>query len=156
MGNKMGNKMKIKLSKKQWQEAGIRAGWIKKSQMIPDDGFADGGNPYPDDEMDIMNAKIKMGDKVKLVDDVLPQHSRSVPAYMGYTTEQFRWRDTLKKLKGQVGFVERVFPNSDHVNVQFGETLIGIESSMLEKVNENSFTPEMTSIMDEEGTEGLQ
>ena len=46
--------MKIKLSKKQWELVGKKAGWIKKAQIIPDDGIADGGEPYTDEEMDLM------------------------------------------------------------------------------------------------------
>jgi len=30
---------------------------LKISQIIPDDGFADGGEPYTDDEMDLMNSQ---------------------------------------------------------------------------------------------------
>ena len=43
--------MKIKISKNTWEEAGKRAGWMNQSQIIPDDGIADGGTPYTDEEM---------------------------------------------------------------------------------------------------------
>lgn len=76
----------------------------------------------------------KVGDKVKLRIDVLKRHSRSVPAHAGYSTEQFAWRATLDKLEGQVGTIERTFPHSRHVNVQFPGTLIGIDSTELEGV----------------------
>lgn len=46
--------MKIKISKSQWQLIGKKAGWIKEAQVIPDDGYADGGEPYTDEEMDLM------------------------------------------------------------------------------------------------------
>ena len=45
--------MKIKLSKSQWQEIGKKAGWMKVAQIIPDDGIADGGEPYTNEEMDL-------------------------------------------------------------------------------------------------------
>jgi len=47
---------KIKLSKKEWKAIGKQAGWIK-ANIIPDDGMADGGEPYTDEEMDIMEPK---------------------------------------------------------------------------------------------------
>lgn len=49
--------MKIKLSKSQWQFIGKRAGWSKKSQTIHDDGFADGGEAYTDEEIDLMETQ---------------------------------------------------------------------------------------------------
>jgi len=74
------------------------------------------------------------GDRVKLVSDVLQRHSRSIPAYMGYTTAQFRWRDLLRSLEGKTGVVTRVFPNSTHVNVNFDGVMIGINHTELETV----------------------
>lgn len=76
----------------------------------------------------------KKGDIVKLRDDVLRRHARSVPAHMGYTREQFKWRDTLDKLAGKSGKIERIFPNSKHVNVDFDGHLIGIDATELVKV----------------------
>ncbi len=73
-----------------------------------------------------------VGSNVKLREDVLQRHARSVPAHMGYTREQFAWRDTLRKLKGQTGIVSRLFEGSKHVNVDFGETCIGIDWTELE------------------------
>jgi hypothetical protein len=43
--------VKIKISKSKWEEAGKKAGWTKQSKTIPDDGFADGGEPYTPEEM---------------------------------------------------------------------------------------------------------
>lgn len=71
------------------------------------------------------------GNKVKLRSDALDRHSRSVPAHAGYTREQFSWRDTLGSLKGKTGVIDRTFPDSQHVNVKFGKTLIGINKSEL-------------------------
>jgi len=45
--------MKITLSKSQWEEVGKVAGWMKTA-LIKDDGYADGGEPYTDEEMDLM------------------------------------------------------------------------------------------------------
>lgn len=73
-----------------------------------------------------------IGSKVKLRDDALQRHSRSVPAHLGYTKEQFAWRDTLRKLKGQTGTVSRPFDNSKHVNVDFDGVCIGIDFTELE------------------------
>lgn len=77
---------------------------------------------------------IKKGTRVKLREDVLQRHSRSVPAHLGYTREQFAWRDTLRKLKSKTGVVGRTFHDSKHVNVAFGKTLIGINDTELIKV----------------------
>ena len=79
---------------------------------------------------------MKVGDKVKLRGDVLQRHSKSVPAHRGYTPEQFKWRDILRKLKGKIGRIQRVFPNSNHVNVQFKNILIGIDKTELVKVKQ--------------------
>jgi hypothetical protein len=43
-------KTRITLSKKEWKEIGRTAGWI-----TPDDGYADGGQPYTDGELDFYN-----------------------------------------------------------------------------------------------------
>jgi hypothetical protein len=75
--------------------------------------------------------QIRQGSIVKLRKDVLLRHARSVPAHLGFTKEQFRWRDILKELEGKIGVVERTFPNSGHVNVRFGNTLIGINKKEL-------------------------
>lgn len=72
--------------------------------------------------------------KVKLREDVLIRHSRSVPAHLGYTHEQFVWRDLLRKLKGKKGKIMRTFPESSHVNVKFGKKLIGLNYKELELI----------------------
>jgi hypothetical protein len=68
-----------------------------------------------------------VGSKVKLRVDVLQRHSRSVPCHMGYTPEQFAWRERIRKLEGQVSTVSRLFENSKHVNVDFESGCIGID-----------------------------
>ena len=75
----------------------------------------------------------KVGDSVYLKPDVLQSHARSVPAHAGYTREQFAWRDTLGKLENKKGKIQRVFENSDHVNVDFDGELIGINQKELIK-----------------------
>jgi hypothetical protein len=50
--------MKIKLSKVQWEMIGKKAGW-RKAQTIPSDGYTDGGEPYTDEEMDLMEKQDK-------------------------------------------------------------------------------------------------
>ena len=81
----------------------------------------------------IKRSYIKKGSTVKLRTDVLVKHARGVPSHAGYTHAQFQWRDTLRKLKGKTGKVTRTFKTSEHVNVQFGKTLIGINKSQLRK-----------------------
>lgn len=84
---------------------------------------------------------LKVNDQVRLRADVLERHSRTVPA--GYTTEQFRWRDTLAKLAGKIGTISRVFEGSKHVNVDFRweedeiplGTVIGIDWTELVKIH---------------------
>jgi len=49
----------IKISKNQWKAAGRKAGWMKTSQITPDDGYADGGESYTDEEMDLMENTFK-------------------------------------------------------------------------------------------------
>jgi len=81
--------------------------------------------------------KFTKGDKAKLRKDVLVRHSKSIPAHAGYATEGFRWRETLAKLKGKVGTIERTFP-SGHVNLEFRDgTIIGIDDSELVKVSKS-------------------
>ncbi len=76
---------------------------------------------------------IKVGMKVMLRDDVLQRHAATVPARFGFTPEQFEWRKTLKSLEGKTGKIQRTFPDSKHVNVQFGKTLIGIDKTELKR-----------------------
>lgn len=82
-----------------------------------------------------MKNPFKIGDKVKLRDDVLQRHSRSIPAHAGYTTEQHQWRDTLTKLSGEIGTVSRLFDNK-HTNVDFPTACIGIDYTDLVPVSE--------------------
>lgn len=81
--------------------------------------------------IDFINEKhdLQVGDKVKLHPEALLRHAKSVPAHAGYSKEQFAWRDVLNKLEGKVGTIERLFPNSNHVNVEFEDgQLIGIDA----------------------------
>ena len=61
--------MKIKLSKNQWEAMGKKAGWMKSAQIIPDDGIADGGTPYTNEEMDLMQNKEEKKAKIRLLKD---------------------------------------------------------------------------------------
>lgn len=79
----------------------------------------------------------KVGDRVQLRSDVLLRHSKSVPAHLGYTKEQFSWRATLDNLEGKTGVVQRIFPNSNHINIDFNGYLIGINKSELVKIKDN-------------------
>lgn len=65
---------------------------------------------------------------VQLREDVLQRHSRSVPAHAGFSTQQFAWRDTLRKYLRTSGVITRVFDKS--VNVRFPDGVtIGINTS---------------------------
>lgn len=139
-------KRKIKISKKEWESMGRTAHWLDTPKMMP------GQEPYSEEEYknlqglvsdaadgdpgeldEPINKPLGLGDPVKLKEDVLLQHSKSVPAHMGYTKEQFAWRKTLNELEGKVGEITRVFPNSKHVNVDFDGHLIGIDIDQLER-----------------------
>jgi len=73
----------------------------------------------------------KVGDKVKLRKDTLVRYSRSVPAHMGYTHEQFQWRAALDKYQNRIGTITRVF-DSGSVNVTFRDkNTIGIDQAEL-------------------------
>jgi hypothetical protein len=75
----------------------------------------------------------EVGDHVVLKLDVLQRHSRSVPPQVGYTTGQFAWRETLQRLNGQIGTIERLFDKNLHVNVKFADgTLLGINRTELQ------------------------
>lgn len=78
---------------------------------------------------------MNVGTIVMLRKDVLLRHSRSVPAHAGYSKQQFEWRRTLEKLEGVRGVIDRVFENSNHVNVLFKnyehDILIGIDKGEL-------------------------
>lgn len=65
-----------------------------------------------------MKNPFKVGDRVALRADVLQRHARSVPAHMGYTPQQFAWRDTLRTLNNVVGTVSRVFDDK-YTSVHF-------------------------------------
>lgn len=97
----------------------------------------------------------KAGDQVQLKADALGQHARSIPAHMGYTTEQFAWRDTLRKVKGKVGTVERTFPNSKHTNVEWdGVGCVGLDWTMLDPAGQAAAANEGTGTEADRDTEG--
>jgi hypothetical protein len=50
---KLDKNMRIKISKKEWKEIGKNNGWLREA-VIPSDGYADGGTPYTDAEMNFM------------------------------------------------------------------------------------------------------
>ena len=53
---------KIRISKKEWQSIGKKAGWTKiaKLPIIPSDGIRDGGTPYTDEEMNLIDKQEKV------------------------------------------------------------------------------------------------
>jgi len=61
--------MKVKLSKNKWKEIGVKTGWIKEA-VISDDGIADGGIPYTDEEMDLIERQDRMDDYRRFTDSL--------------------------------------------------------------------------------------
>lgn len=78
----------------------------------------------------------KKGDKVKITDDGLQKHSRSIPAHMGYTQETIDWRKKLSDIQDDniVGTIERIFQNSTHINVLFNGKCFGVDEYMIQKI----------------------
>ncbi len=78
----------------------------------------------------------KKGDKVKISEDGLEIHSRSIPAHMGHTQETIDWRISLLEIKNAstIGEIERTFPNSAHINVIFNGKCYGVDGYMIEKI----------------------
>jgi len=93
-----------------------------------------------------MKNPYKIGDEVKLRKDALGRHASSVPAHMGYTTNQFAWRKALGELEGKIGKVQRLFNGSKHMNVNFGGKLIGIDYTEVEPAN-NVSTEQLREII---------
>jgi len=60
--------VKIKFSKAQWEGIGKKAGWMKMA-IIKDDGIADGGTPYTDEEMDLMEKQKQASIEIKIIKD---------------------------------------------------------------------------------------
>jgi hypothetical protein len=60
--------MKIIISKSQWEEAGKKAGWMRNA-VIRGDGYADGGSPYTNEEMDLMEGQDKKANEIKRIKD---------------------------------------------------------------------------------------
>ncbi len=126
-----------------------------------DSGYKYSNNPHseaePINKKDLImgsNESLKVGDEVKLRKDVLVRHARSVPAHLGYTKEQFAWRDTLDKLENKTGKIQRTFESSDHVNVEFNGKLIGINETELVKV-EKGKKREVYFAFNKEGLKGI-
>lgn len=62
--------------------------------------------------------KIEVGDRVKVPLEGLQWHSRSIPASMGYTREQFAWRKALSDRMDKPAKVTRVGSGTgDHQNI---------------------------------------
>ena len=89
----------IKMSKKEWMNIGKKAGWMmKKTQIIPAEGFADGGEPYTKDEMNLMEQQdiIKQimmeQNRPKKIKDLLDLYVKIHPNASGYEINTL-WRD---------------------------------------------------------------
>jgi len=84
----------IKISKKEWKNIGKKARWIKESQTIPDDGFADGGSAYTDEEMDLIKIEeIKNNDDRPLkIKQIMDLYVDMHPTASGYELNTL-WND---------------------------------------------------------------
>lgn len=95
--------MKIKISKSQWEGIGKKAGWIK-AQVIPDDGYADGGEPYTDEELDIMNKPVNTSFKPTEFYEMERGDRGKTPKIPGYyvikTHQMWGWCPTYRKENG--------------------------------------------------------
>jgi hypothetical protein len=86
--------MKIKLSRSQWENIGKKAELTKKSQTIYDDGFADGGEKYTDEEMDLIEVqKIKANaDRPSKIKQIMDLYVDIHPKASGYEINTL-WND---------------------------------------------------------------
>jgi len=94
----------IKLSKQQWEFIGKKAGWMKTA-VINDDGYADGGEPYTDEEMDLMfKQKVdtikNSDDRVQKWKDLIDLYCETHPFASGYEL------NTLEKDLGPMPLIE--------------------------------------------------
>lgn len=85
--------------------------------------------------------QLQSGDRVIITKEGLIKHSKSIPSHLGYTSEQFKWRQELSRLcdAKEVGTI-RVSdlkissePGTG-VDVFFGESLFWVPAYMLEKI----------------------
>lgn len=76
--------------------------------------------------------QFKVGDKVMLRKDGLQLHSRSIPAYMGYTQATMDWRNSLSSFQTDrvEGTVTHAF--KDSATVAFGGFSSHVYGYMLE------------------------
>jgi hypothetical protein len=91
--------MKIKISKSQWEKIGKKAGWMKTAQIINDDGFADGGARYTDEEMDLMERQDKRDEEIKRIKEemskVISEFSHNLLSKEGF---ELRLRELIEKM----------------------------------------------------------
>ena len=85
-----------------------------------------------------MKHNFKVGDKIKIADNGLQLHSRSIPAHIGYNQAMIDWRKQLHDIQksGSIGTVELVFENSETINIDFDGRLFGVYKYMITKVEE--------------------
>lgn len=72
----------------------------------------------------IYNVLIYKHMKVLISNEALQRHARSIPAHMGYTTNQFSWRDTLSQFTGKWVTVETQHLFEDQFNIVEGNLRI--------------------------------
>lgn len=131
-------KKTLKMSRKEWLNIGKKAGW-KVSQIIPDDGYADGGEPYTDEEMDLMSKqdKAKNSELEKaLSSKTLIVIKQTQPGMgEGYAIEEFANRNKMKifnidmESKQALGDGRLRGTIVNYINIKLNEFKMGLEQS---------------------------
>ena len=88
--------------------------------------------------------QLQSGDRVIITKEGLIKHSKSIPSRLGYTSEEFEWRQKLSRLcdAKEVGTVRvsdlKISSEPERgVDVFFGESLFWVPSYMLQKIGGN-------------------
>lgn len=79
---------------------------------------------------------VGMGDKVKLKEDILQITEGDIPPMMGYTRARKAYMEALENCIGKEGIVEKVYSNSNLIEVNFGENTLGISSNKVSLIPE--------------------
>ena len=95
------------MSKSQWEIIGNKAGWMKKA-MIPDDGYADGGTPYTNEEMVLMEGQDKKTNEVKKIKDEM---AKVIDEFNGNLLSKEGFELRLGDLIGKMYKVKMTQPN---------------------------------------------
>lgn len=85
---------------------------------------------------------LQVGDTVSiLVTPALQAHAKEVPAHLGYTKEEFYWRDLLRKTRGKKGIITYIPENGVGeytVKFNFCEHSISIDGIFVTRAEEDN------------------